>query len=104
MGIVVVTLGEMMLRLMPVNNLRIEQAFSLVGDHFYQVHVNDNDGKRQQNLVLGDGIFIFKKIFNHLQRIGYEGFVSAELNCGYTMNPQPAVEETNRPLDIWMSR
>jgi len=104
MGKVVVTLGEMMLRLLPVNNLRIEQAFSFVGDHFYQVHVNDNDRKRQQNLVPGDGTFDFEKFFNHLQRIGYEGVVSAELSSDYTLNPQPAVEETIRPLDKWMSR
>jgi len=80
----------------------IEQAFSLVKDRLYQVHVSDNDGKRQQNLIPGDGNFNFEKFFGQLQAIDYQGVVSAELGGDYAMNPIPAVKETARRLTQWL--
>jgi protein FrlC len=80
----------------------IEQALSLVGNRLFQVHVNDNDGKRQLNQIPGDGSFDFSMFFRLLHSIGYQGVVSAELSGEYAMDPIPAVEETARRLSKWI--
>ena len=81
----------------------IEQAFTLVGDRLLQVHVNDNDGIKQQNLIPGDGAFDFD-LFNILRQKGYNGVISAELSSEYGQNPFPVVEETARRLEGWLGK
>lgn len=80
-----------------------DQALALAGNKLFQVHVNDNDGKRQQNLVPGNGIFNFEEFFRNLQQIGFDGVVTAELSGDFASNPQPVVEETARRLKKWLS-
>ncbi len=80
----------------------IERALSVVGERLFQVHVNDNDGKRQLNQIPGDGSFDFSKFFRLIHSIGYQGVISAELSGEYAMDPIPAVEETARRLSKWI--
>jgi sugar phosphate isomerase/epimerase len=56
-----------------------------------QVHVNDNDGIEQQNLVPGDGVFDFPKLIELLRQSNFSGCLSAELAWGYCSNPEPPV-------------
>jgi len=79
----------------------IEQALFLAGDRLFQVHINDNDGKHQQNLVPGDGTFDFTKFFVELKKIGYKGVLSAELTSDYGLQIQPAIEKTAQLLKMW---
>jgi fructoselysine 3-epimerase len=75
-----------------------EEAVERLGDLLLQVHVNDNDGRRQQNLIPGEGTVDFGRLIQLLQATGYEGFLSAELAWDYTANPVPAVTEAARRI------
>lgn len=68
-----------------------DEALDRLGDRLYQVHVNDNDGQRQQNLILGEGTFDFAHFVDLLRDRGYEGSLTAELDWHYTLDPTPAV-------------
>ncbi len=80
----------------------IKQALSSVKGRLFQVHVNDNDGKRQQNLVPGEGSFNFIEFFTGLCQIGFDGVVSAELNSDFGLNLQAAAKETAIRLKNWL--
>ena len=71
-----------------------EEAIRRAGDRLLQVHVNDNDGRQQQNLIPGDGTFDFVGFINALRAAGYEGCLSAELGRQYALDPDPAVSLT----------
>lgn len=66
------------------------QALSALGRSLLQVHVNDNDGKIQQNAIPGQGSFDFNRLIRLLDRNGYEGFLSLELGWNYSFDPLPA--------------
>lgn len=74
------------------------EAIEKLGSRLLQVHVNDNDGVTQQNLVPGEGNFDFEEMIRALRRIGYDDFLSAELGYQYTDDPNPAVKLTARRL------
>jgi sugar phosphate isomerase/epimerase len=68
-----------------------ERALRNLGDLLLQVHVNDNDGRQQQNAVPGDGSFDFSKFISLLRGYHYDGFLSLELGWSYSFDPYPAV-------------
>lgn len=68
----------------------IEDAVHSAGRLLRHVHVNDNDGVRQQNLVPGDGTFDFKRLIDVLREVGYDGVITAELDYQYTSDPDEA--------------
>lgn len=80
----------------------IAQALSQVKDRLYQVHINDNNGKQQQNLIPGEGTFNFEEFFSGLHQIGFNGVVSAELSTDYGMQLQQAIEVTSKRLSNWL--
>ena len=61
----------------------IEDALRLAGNKLLQVHVNDNDGNKQQNLIPGEGTFDFKNFFRALKAKAYYGVVSVEIGGAY---------------------
>jgi fructoselysine 3-epimerase len=71
-----------------------QEAVSLTGGRLFQIHANDNNGKQQQNLILGRGTFDFQRFFHSLRKAGFGGFVSAELAWEYTLDPDPVVRQT----------
>ncbi len=81
----------------------IEQALTMAADRLFQIHVSDNDGKKQQNLIPGDGTFDFDRFFKQLRKIKYDGVVSAELGGEYALDPIPAMQETARRISRWLS-
>ena len=66
-----------------------EEAIRLAADRLLQVHVNDNDGLVQQNLVPGDGTFDFAGLIDVLAAAGFDGVLSAELDYRYAADPDP---------------
>jgi protein FrlC len=85
--------GHMNLEVEPM-----ERALQTAGGHLLRVHVNDNDGRHQQNLIPGDGSFPFDRFLRVLEANGYDGFVSAELSAEYGPDPDPAVRQTMQRL------
>jgi protein FrlC len=74
------------------------EAIGRLGDLLLQVHVNDNDGRRQQNLIPGEGTVDFAGLIDLLRVAGYDGFLSAELAWDYTADPVPAITEAARRI------
>ncbi len=72
---------------------RIEDAIEQLGSSLLQVHVNDNDGKRQQNIIPGEGTFDFEHFVQLLDTSGFDRFLSIELGWDYTLDPLPAVNK-----------
>jgi len=80
-----------------------EEILAKLGDLVLEVHVNDNDGKReQQNLIPGEGTYDFKSLVQVLKEQGYSGFLSAELSKGYAHNAESALRTTAERLRTWM--
>jgi protein FrlC len=80
-----------------------EAILAKLGDLVLQVHVNDNDGDReQQNLVPGDGTYDFRSLIQVLRNGDFSGFLSAELSKGYAGDPEPALRTTAERLRTWM--
>lgn len=65
-------------------------AFQNAGERLYHIHVDDNNGLRDQHLVPGDGSLDFFELFNLLREYHYTGCLCAELGWDYTIDPQPA--------------
>lgn len=75
-----------------------------LGDLMLQVHVNDNEGGReQQNRIPGEGTYDFAALIKTLEQYGYTGFLSAELTKGYADDPEPALQTTLDRLRAWMA-
>ena len=72
----------------------IVQALWTLGDRLFHVHVDDNDGLRDQHLVPGDGSFDFATFISALREVGYKGYLAAELSWDYTIDPDPAARLT----------
>ncbi|HOG45995.1 MAG TPA: sugar phosphate isomerase/epimerase family protein, partial [Anaerolineae bacterium] len=74
------------------------QAVHMLGDRLFHVHLDDNNGKRDQHLIPGDGSFDFQPFMHALRAVGYEGFISAELSWDYTIDPDPAAQLTRNRM------
>ncbi len=72
----------------------LAQTLPVVAERLFHVHVDDNNGQRDQHLVPGEGIEDFPRLLNTLRRIGYEGFLGAELEWSYTLDPDPPARLT----------
>jgi protein FrlC len=86
-------------------NLCAESAQEIVtrlGELLLQVHVNDNQGEKQQNLIPGDGTYDFPALIRVLRQHGYSGFLSAELSREYSDDPAPPLRTTAERMRAWM--
>jgi protein FrlC len=71
----------------------LEAAISITGSTLLQIHVNDNDGQKQQNLIPGDGTFDFAGSLKTLVDCKFDGYLTVELGWDYTLNPVSAIRE-----------
>jgi protein FrlC len=69
-----------------------------LGSRLFHVHVDDNNGVRDQHLVPGEGKFNFDQFVDALRGVGYTGFLSAELSWDYTIDPDTAAKATAAKL------
>jgi fructoselysine 3-epimerase len=79
------------------------EAVRNLGPYLFHVHVDDNQGLRDQHLVPGEGNFAFPSFVAALAAAGYEGFLCAELSWSYTVDPEPAVHKTLSALRSWLA-
>jgi protein FrlC len=79
-----------------------EEAVRLLGGKLFHVHIDDNNGLRDQHLVPGEGNFEFPSFMMALREVEYEGFLAVELSWDYTIDPDSAarltVERMNKIL------
>ena len=69
-------------------------AISELGKKLFHVHIDDNDGLRDQHLIPGDGVFDFHPFLQALKQSSYSGFLAAELGWDYTLDPDTAARRT----------
>jgi len=63
-------------------------------DYIHHIHLEDIDSNRKHHhLIPGHGIINFREIFNSINSINYDGFVTVEL-YPYQKNPQEAAIES----------
>ena len=65
----------------------------------FHIHIDDNHGDSDAHLIPGEGNVDFGPFVQALKEIDYQGFVSAELGFQYTLDPDPAVEQTHIVLN-----
>jgi len=65
-----------------------------LGRYLYHVHLDDNDGLRDQHLVPGEGKCDISSFMVALAEMGYPGYVTAELGFDYTQEPDKAASLT----------
>lgn len=75
-----------------------------LGSRLLQVHVNDNDGIQQQNLIPGEGTFDFDGMFRKLEAVKFDGFVSLELAKAYGSDPEPPIRQSAERLRAWAGK
>lgn len=77
---------------MYLNRENQDVVTEVLGNYLLQFHVNDNDGKQQQNAIPGDGSYDFKDFIQGLNNVAYNGFLSIELGWHYTLEPVEAIQ------------
>ena len=68
------------------------EAVSAMGERLFHVHIDDNNGLRDQHLVPGDGVIDLAAFVALMRRAGYTGYLSAELSWDYTLDPDTAAQ------------
>jgi len=74
------------------------EAIQRLGNRLFHVHVDDNNGVRDQHLVPGDGSFDFAPFITSLRQAGYAGYLCAELGWDYTVEPERAARQARERL------
>ncbi len=74
------------------------QAMAMAQDRLFHVHVDDNNGLRDQHLVPGLGSFDFPPFLEALDKFGYQGFLGVELSWDVTIDPDPAASQALKYL------
>ncbi len=81
----------------------VEQVRAL-GGLLYQVHLNDNDGRKHQGLVPGDGSFNYQPLLETLSEMNFSGFLSVELSWDYSVDPEPHIASAAQRVRQWMKQ
>jgi sugar phosphate isomerase/epimerase len=79
------------------------EVIPLLGAKLFHVHLDDNNGLRDQHLVPGEGQFEFPPFLAALQSAGYAGFMGVELGWDYTIDPDPAARLSAERITSQMS-
>jgi protein FrlC len=82
----------------------IEGAVVSIRKQLLQIHVNDNDGNKQQNLIPGEGSFNFREFFKSLEMIGYDGVVSAEITSDYGQQIPTAIKKSAEQIKSFLNK
>lgn len=72
----------------------VPETIANLKERMFHVHIDDNHGQRDQHLVPGEGIFNFVSMLKALAQGNYRGYLCAELEWGYTIDPDPPVRLT----------
>lgn len=82
-----------------VNGEDLAEAVRSLHDTPFHIHIDDNFGDSDAHLVPGEGSIDFMAFARALKEVGYHGAVSAELGFQYTLDPDPAAEQTLERLE-----
>jgi fructoselysine 3-epimerase len=74
------------------------EAAVLAQDRLFHVHVDDNNGLRDQHLVPGQGSFNFVPFLESLVKTDYQGYLCVELSWDVTVDPDPAALQSLKYL------
>ncbi len=81
----------------------VERAIRNSGECLLQVHVNDNDGRRQQNNIPGDGCFVYPGLIRLLKEVCYNGFLTVEIGWQYSFDPVPAAAQALAKMRAYLA-
>lgn len=81
-----------------LNGENLAEVVENLKDVPLHIHIDDNNGDSDAHLIPGDGNIDFGPFVQALNRINYEGFVSAELGFQYTLDPDNAIARTHAAL------
>jgi fructoselysine 3-epimerase len=73
-------------------------AVKKLGQRLFHVHIDDNNGLRDQHLIPGEGTFDFPPFIAALRQAGFAGYLCAELSWDYTVDPDHAARLTQERL------
>lgn len=83
---------------------KTDEVIHELGDKLYHIHLDDNNGKRDQHLIPGDGIFDFPSLITSLISVNYKGYLGVELGWDYTIDPDPAARLAEKRLRDFISQ
>lgn len=81
----------------------LDDVLNGLGEKLLQFHINDNDGKHQQNAIPGNGTFDFQGFIELLRKHHYDGYLSLELGFDYTREPIPALQTSTQRMQEWLA-
>lgn len=85
-----------------LSNETISDVMTTARERLVQVHINDNNGIEQQNLIPGDGTFDFAGMMQTLAAHRFGGFLSAELSKDFCADPAPPLRTTVQRMRSWI--
>ncbi len=74
------------------------EAIPALGEKLFHVHVDDNNGLRDQHLIPGEGTFNFTPFLSALRQTSYDGFLTAELSWDYILEPDKAARSARERM------
>ncbi len=77
-----------------VNGEKFEEVIPACSHVPLHIHLDDNSGDMDAHLVPGEGTVDFTTLARELNKIGYEGYLSAELGTKYIMDPAEACKQS----------
>ena len=78
-------------------------ALAAMGDRLFHVHIDDNNGQRDQHLIPGDGTIDLRAFVTQLRSSGYAGYLSAELGWDYCLDPDAAAQAALARLKLLLA-
>ncbi len=73
-----------------LNKESLVDCVSILKDIPFHIHLDDNRGLSDDHLIPGEGDICFIPFLQALKKSGYQGFLTAELGWGYTIEPDAA--------------
>ncbi len=70
------------------------EAVTMAQDRLFHVHLDDNNGLRDQHLIPGQGRFDFMPFLEKLEKNNYQGYLGVELSWDVTVDPDQAALQT----------
>lgn len=58
------------------STISLKQWLSIVSPYLLELHLHDNDGTRDSHLPPGKGVFDFKALFDNLEALGTDNFIT----------------------------
>jgi len=87
-----------------VNKESLVDCVSLLQDIPFHIHIDDNSGLSDDHMIPGEGKICFIPFLRSLKKLGYDGFLTAELGWNYTIEPDAAAYKCKMSLDSLLEK